>query len=72
VAEEKVTGEKHATDNKFERLALDAVRKELTSKEADRQVLNSWNDLKTLAKDDADNRHWYLLAAQRHRELSEK
>jgi hypothetical protein len=64
---EKKAGEPYKTDDKYERLALDAVRKEQQG-----QALTAWNDLKTLVKDDPDNRRWYLLAAQKHRELSEK
>ncbi len=66
VAEEKKTGKKYVPDNKAERLALEAVRKEQAN-----QAVNAWNDLKTQVKDDPDNRRWYLLAAQQQRELSE-
>jgi hypothetical protein len=65
--EQKKTPEKSAPEDKYLRLALDAVRKE-----AQGQALTPWNDLKTLTKDDADQRHWYLLAAHRYREVSEK
>jgi serine/threonine protein kinase len=66
VENEKLTGKKTEGESKEERLALDAIRKEQT------QAMTAWNDLKTLVKDDPDNRRWYLLAAQRYRELGEK
>jgi hypothetical protein len=66
VEKEKATGKKIEGESKAERLALDAVRKEQS------QAMNAWSDLKTLVKDDPDNRRWYLLAAQQYRELSEK
>ncbi len=68
VKKEITTGNKSLGETKAEGLALDAVRKEATNQA---QALNAWNDLKTQTKDDADNRRWYLLAAQKHRELSE-
>ncbi len=66
VEDEKASGKKNVPETRAERLALDAVRKEQRS-----QALTAWNDLKTQVKDDPENRRWYLLAAQKHRELSE-
>ena len=67
VEEEKATGKKVVPDNKAEGLALDAVRKEQPS-----QAIIAWNDLKSQVKDDPEQRRWYLLAAQKQRELSEQ
>jgi len=68
VQDELVSGKKYEAESKAERMALEAIRKE----DQLNQALNAWNDLKTQLKDDPDNRRWYLLAAQKYRELSEK
>lgn len=67
LTEEKTSGQKVQSESKEERLALEAVRKEQVS-----QALTAWNDLKAQVKDHPDQRRWYLLAAQKHRELSDK
>jgi predicted Ser/Thr protein kinase len=68
VYEETAAGKKHVPESREERLAMEAVRKE---QQQPSQASIAWNDLKTLVKDDPGNRRWYLLAAQKHRELSE-
>jgi len=67
VGEEKAKAKKYLPESEAERLVMDAFRKDQPS-----QALHAWNDLKTQMKDDPDNRRWYLLAALKHRELSEK
>jgi hypothetical protein len=64
---EEAAGKKLVGETKAERLALDAVRKEDSA-----QAAAVWNELKTIVKDEPENRRWYLLAAKMHRELSEK
>lgn len=64
---EKAEEKKLVGETKAERLALEAVRKEEPA-----QAAAVWNELKTIVKDEPENRRWYLLAAKMHRELREK
>jgi len=68
VLEEAKSGKPYQADTKAEGMALDAIRKE----DQPNQAIIAWNDLKAHVKDDPENRRWYLLAAQKARELGDK
>ena len=63
----QTSGKKYVPAGKAEALAVAALRKEQPS-----QAMTAWNDLKTLVKDDPASRSWYLVAAQKYRELADK